>query len=115
MAPAAGIGRYHEAHDLAHLAHSVQDFFVEEAECRHADQEQREGPGRHAQHGRAIAAEARKMMRMARAHRGQVDLQTIAHQRRPPMPISRWRTMPVSVSMIATVMTTSNSIADTSE
>ena len=63
----------------------------------------------------ALAVEAGEMLRVAVADGHQIDRGTVGHQRLSSRPISWWRTLEVSVSMIATVTRMSSRMAETSE
>ena len=88
---------------------------AEEAELRQAEQQQRESRDSRQQGQQALTVEAGEMLRMAVSDGDKIDRGTALHQRLSSRPISWWRTLEVSVSMMATVTRMSSRMADTSE
>jgi hypothetical protein len=115
MRPAARVGRQHQSDDFDQAHASGEQRAAEEAELSHTEQQQGESSDPH-QHGQqALAIEAREMLRVTVTDGRQIDRATARHQRLSSLPISWWRTLEVSMSMIATVTRMSSRMADTSE
>ncbi len=115
MRPAARVGRQHQSDDFDQPCASGEQLAAEEAELGHAEQQQGCRRDSRQQSQQALAIEAGEMLRVAVADGHQIDRGTAGHQRLSSRPISWWRTLEVSVSMIATVTRMSSRMAETSE
>ena len=88
MRPAARVGRQHQADDLDQARASGEQRAAEEAELRHAEQQQGESRDARQQGQQALAVEAGEMLRMAVSDGDKIDRGTALHQRLSSRPIS---------------------------